>query len=44
MEQKLELEMAVYKAVSSLYNSPNAAEKEWASQWLGEFQKSVSTI
>lgn len=42
MDQKPGLDI-VYLAVSSLYNNPNAAEKEKASQWLGELQKSVST-
>lgn len=42
MEQKPSLEM-VFMAVSSLYNSPNTADKERASQWLGELQKSVNT-
>ncbi|XP_001602761.1 transportin-3 [Nasonia vitripennis] len=31
----------VYQAVYSLYNNPDTAEKERASQWLGELQKSV---
>lgn len=42
MDQKPGLDI-VYLAVSSLYNNPNAAEKEKASQWLGQLQKSVST-
>lgn len=41
MEQKPSLDI-VYLAVSALYNNPNASEKERASQWLGELQKSVS--
>lgn len=32
----------VYQAVYSLYNNPVPGEKEKASQWLGEMQKSVS--
>lgn len=32
----------VYQAVNTLYNNPNTSEKEKASQWLGELQKSVS--
>jgi transportin-3 len=32
----------VYQAVYLLYNNPNPSEKERASQWLGELQKSVS--
>ncbi|XP_065159262.1 transportin-3 [Atheta coriaria] len=40
MEQKPSLEM-VYMAISTLYSNPVASEKERASQWLGDFQKSV---
>lgn len=32
----------VYNAISALYDNPNVAEKEKASRWLGEVQKSVS--
>lgn len=32
----------VYQAVFSLYNNPNPQDKERASLWLGELQKSVS--
>ncbi|KAE8750021.1 hypothetical protein FOCC_FOCC003145 [Frankliniella occidentalis] len=32
----------VYQAVYTLYHNPDPAEKEKASQWLGELQKSVS--
>ncbi|XP_014259711.1 transportin-3 [Cimex lectularius] len=31
----------VYQAVYTLHNNPNSTEKEKASQWLGELQKSV---
>ena len=31
----------VYQAVSALYNCPDTSEKEKASLWLGELQKSV---
>lgn len=31
----------VYQAVSSLFNNPDNSEKEKASSWLGELQKSV---
>lgn len=41
MESKPSLDL-VYAAVSALYNNPNSTEKERASQWLGELQKSVS--
>lgn len=33
----------VYQAISALYDNPNASEKEKASIWLGDIQKSVST-
>lgn len=33
----------VYQAISALYDNPNAYEKEKASVWLGDIQKSVST-
>lgn len=33
----------VYQAISALYDNPNANEKEKASIWLGDIQKSVST-
>lgn len=33
----------VYQAISALYDNPNANEKEKASVWLGDIQKSVST-
>lgn len=32
----------VYQAISALYDNPNASEKEKASLWLGDVQKSVS--
>lgn len=32
----------VYQAIDALYNNPNTSEKEKASIWLGEIQKSVS--
>lgn len=32
----------VYQAISALYNNPNGTEKEKASIWLGDVQKSVS--
>ncbi|CAK1540804.1 unnamed protein product [Leptosia nina] len=32
---------AVYQAISALYDSPNASEKEKASKWLGDIQKSI---
>lgn len=34
----------VYQAISALYDNPNANEKEKASKWLGEVQKSVSVL
>lgn len=34
----------VYQAISALYDNPNANEKEKASIWLGDIQKSVSTL
>lgn len=40
MDQKPEIEL-VYLAVSSLYHNPDPSEKERASQWLGNLQKSV---
>ncbi|GJQ77535.1 Trn-SR [Trypoxylus dichotomus] len=40
MEQKPSLDI-VYLAISTLYSNPNASEKERASQWLADFQKSV---
>ncbi|CAH0560696.1 unnamed protein product [Brassicogethes aeneus] len=40
MEQKPAIDL-VLLAVSSLYNNPNTTEKERASQWLGDLQKSV---
>lgn len=33
---------AVLQSVFTLYNNPNKQEKEAASKWLEEFQKSVS--
>lgn len=33
---------AVYQGVYALYNNPDSAEKEKASQWLDSLQKSVS--
>lgn len=41
MDQKPTLDI-VFLAVSALYNNPNASEKERASQWLNDLQKSVS--
>lgn len=41
MDQPPNIEM-VYLAVSTLYNNPNTTEKEKASSWLGDLQKSVS--
>lgn len=41
MEQKPSLDI-VFMAVSALYNNPDASEKERASQWLNDLQKSVS--
>lgn len=32
----------VYQAIYTLYNDPQTAEKEKASQWLEQLQKSVS--
>lgn len=32
----------IYQAISALYDNPNANEKEKASRWLGDVQKSVS--
>lgn len=32
----------IYEAIRALYDNPNANEKEKASRWLGEVQKSVS--
>lgn len=32
----------IYQAISALYDNPNASEKEKASLWLGDMQKSVS--
>lgn len=34
----------IYQAISALYDNPNANEKEKASKWLGEIQKSVSNF
>lgn len=34
----------VYQAVIALYKSQNWSEREKASQWLGELQKSVSFV
>ncbi|KAI8422854.1 hypothetical protein MSG28_006596 [Choristoneura fumiferana] len=31
----------IYQAISALYDNPNANEKEKASKWLGEIQKSI---
>ncbi|RVE50748.1 hypothetical protein evm_004658 [Chilo suppressalis] len=31
----------VYQAISALYDNPNASEKEKASLWLGDMQKSI---
>lgn len=33
---------AVYQAVFTLYHNPDPTEKEKASLWLGELQRSVS--
>lgn len=41
MNSPPELE-TVYQAVYTLYTNPDPAEKEKASAWLGELQKSVS--
>lgn len=32
----------IYQAIGALYDNPNASEKEQASKWLGDMQKSVS--
>lgn len=40
MEEKPSIE-EVLSAVSALYNNPEKSEKERASQWLLELQKSV---
>ncbi|XP_017783001.1 PREDICTED: transportin-3 [Nicrophorus vespilloides] len=40
MEEKPNIEI-VYMAISALYNNPNSTEKERASHWLRNFQKSV---
>lgn len=32
----------IYQAISALYDNPNTSEKEKASLWLGDVQKSVS--
>ncbi|KAJ8927136.1 hypothetical protein NQ314_020409 [Rhamnusium bicolor] len=40
MDQKPGIDLVI-SAVSALYNNPNRTEKERASQWLLEFQKSV---
>jgi hypothetical protein len=40
MDSKPSLNL-VLAAVSALYNNPNTTEKERASQWLGDLQKSV---
>lgn len=34
----------VYQAVYTLYHNPDPQEKENASKWLGELQKSVSIL
>lgn len=34
----------VYQAISALYDNPVATEKEKASLWLGDVQKSVSVM
>lgn len=34
----------VYQAIGALYDNPNANEKEKASLWLGDMQKSVSSF
>lgn len=34
----------IYQAISTLYDNPNAGEKEKASLWLGDMQKSVSIL
>lgn len=33
----------VYEAIHALYNNPDPAAKEKASQWLGQLQKSVTS-
>lgn len=43
MDQKPSLDI-VYMAISALYNNPDTNEKERASQWLADLQKSVSTV
>uniref|UniRef100_A0A6P7FJC4 Transportin-3 isoform X1 n=1 Tax=Diabrotica virgifera virgifera TaxID=50390 RepID=A0A6P7FJC4_DIAVI len=40
MDQKPDLDLVI-SAVSALYNNPNSSEKERASKWLLELQKSV---
>jgi hypothetical protein len=35
---------AVYQAVFTLYHNPDPTEKEKASLWLGELQRSVSIV
>lgn len=42
MDQPPNLEI-VYLAVHTLYHDPTSGEKEKASQWLGDLQKSVCT-
>lgn len=41
MESPPSLE-TVYEAVKTLYHNQNSSEKEKASQWLGDLQRSVS--
>lgn len=43
MEEKPAIDI-VLSAISALYNNPDKSEKEGASQWLLELQKSVSSI
>lgn len=43
MDQKPSIDI-VFMAISALYNNPNPAEKERASQWLNDLQKSVSKM
>lgn len=43
MEEKPAIEL-VLSAISALYNNPDKSEKERASQWLLELQKSVSLV
>lgn len=43
MEEKPSIE-EVLSAVSALYNNPEKSEKERASQWLLELQKSVRNL